>query len=113
MTAHEKGLISPADFISGMEESRDAIYEQIGAILDMDDAMLDYYGDTLAAAGEEIGKYTDKMDHLNTVLDHYTSLVKLMGKEKDYKVMHTMLTTAADLAKQRVDVSAAEYEMYS
>jgi hypothetical protein len=32
---------------------------------------MEYYGNTLAMAGEEIAKYTDRMEHQTSVLDHY------------------------------------------
>jgi hypothetical protein len=33
--------------------------------------MIGYYGETLAAAADELSKFTDMMDHHNEVLDHY------------------------------------------
>jgi hypothetical protein len=42
--------------------------------------MMDYYGETLAAAQEEQTKYTDLMASQAGVLDHYASIMELMGK---------------------------------
>jgi len=39
------------------------MYENLESINALDKAMMDYYGNTLAAAGEEIAKYTDQMEH--------------------------------------------------
>jgi hypothetical protein len=32
------------------------------------------------------------MDNLTGVLDHYSNIVKLLGKEKDYNLTNTILT---------------------
>jgi hypothetical protein len=53
--------------------------------------MLNYYGDTLAAAGEELAKYTDRMEHQSSVLEHYSSIMEIMGKSKDYEKMGVIL----------------------
>jgi hypothetical protein len=53
--------------------------------------MMNYYGDTLAAAGEELAKYTSRMDHSAAVLDHYNNILNIQGKQKDYKTMGVVL----------------------
>jgi hypothetical protein len=53
--------------------------------------MMEYYGNTLDMAVEEIAKYTDRMDHQTAVLDHYSSLLEIMGKSNDYKTMGKVL----------------------
>jgi hypothetical protein len=35
-------------------------------------------------AQEEISVYTDRMENLNGVLDHYSTLMDLLGKKQDY-----------------------------
>jgi hypothetical protein len=75
--------------------------------------MLEYYGNTLAAAGEEIGKYTEEMDNLNGLLDHYSSLLKLIGKEKNYGMMAKVLQGSVDVLSDSLDVATKEYEFYS
>jgi hypothetical protein len=52
---------------------------------------MEYYGNTLDMAAEEIAKYTDRMDHQTSVLEHYSSLLSIMGKENDYKTMGKVL----------------------
>jgi hypothetical protein len=74
--------------------------------------MLEYYGNTLSMAGEEIAKYTDRMDHLNSVLDHYQSLLSTIGKETDYKSMGVVLQGIADGLENSKKVAEAEYAFY-
>jgi hypothetical protein len=57
----------------------------------LDAEMTEYYGNTLNMANEEIVKYTDRMEHLSSVLDHYQNLLSLMGKENDYESIGVVL----------------------
>lgn len=111
--AYAAGDISEADYVEGLKEAKDAIYEQLEALTGLDKQMLEYYGNTLAAASEEIGKYTEKMDNLNGVLDHYSSLLKLIGKEKNYDMMAEVLQGSVDVLSDSLDVATKEYEFYS
>jgi hypothetical protein len=42
--------------------------------------MAEYYGKVIDMAIEKISIYTDKMEDLNSVLDHYSSILGLVGK---------------------------------
>jgi hypothetical protein len=42
--------------------------------------MQDYYGNVIGMAIEEIGLYTAEMEHLNSVLDHYSNIMDLVIK---------------------------------
>jgi hypothetical protein len=55
------------------------------ALIELDKQMIEYYGNALEMAREEIDVYTDRMEHCTGVLEHYLSLLDLMGKKKDYK----------------------------
>ena len=73
--------------------------------------MIGYYGETLASAGEELSKFTDLMDHHNGVLDHYMSLLEVMGKSKDFEKMKTLLNSQLEIIENSAEVSKANYNM--
>jgi hypothetical protein len=52
---------------------------------------MEYYGKTYDMALEKIEKYTSQLDHLNGVLDHYKSIMSLLGKDKDFEAMGVIL----------------------
>ena len=91
-TAYANNEISPEQFATKMKEMRDAIYESVDALYEEDEQMKEFYGNTLANAQEEIGKYTSLIEHQNTVLDHFANLSKLIGKEIDYEWMGEILS---------------------
>ena len=110
--AYENGDISQADYVEGLKAASDGMYENLQNLQDLDDAMMNYYADTLAAAGEEIAKYTDQMEHQSSVLDHYKSIMEIMGKSNDYKKMGKILEGQASLAKDQAQVAKQTMEMY-
>ena len=105
------GKISQASYIEGLQETQDGIISNLEALNDLDDAMIEYYGDTLDMAIEEIAKYTDQMDHLVGVLDHYQSLMEIMGKENNYAAMGVVLEGRAKLLEDQVAASKSTMEM--
>lgn len=110
--AYAKGNITQADYVAGLKESRDAIYGELESLQSLDSEMQDYYGNTLSMAQEELGKHTERMDHLNSVLDHYQSLLSAIGKETDFKSMGVVLQGIADGAENSLAVAKAEYAFY-
>ena len=111
--AYENKEISQANYVEGLKASRDAIYEQLEALTSLDKEMLEYYGNTLAKANEEIGKYISKMDNLNDVLEHYSSILKLVGRKKDYESLGVILQGVENNRKNQLDASKATYEFYA
>lgn len=109
--AYAAGEISEDAYMEGIKEVRDGIYEQLEALLDLDDQMMHYYRDTLEAASEEIADFTDHMEHLTGVFDHYLSLMEILGKQKDYSAMGNFLGGKADTIKDRLDVAKEYYDM--
>ena len=105
------GEISQADYIDGLKESYEGILNNLEALQDLDKQMMHYYEDTLAAGMEELAQYTDHMEHLTGVLDHYHNLITMINGEEDYESIDTVLRGKATTLKNEVDVAASNYEM--
>lgn len=104
--------ISDADYGEARDEVIASIRDEMLTLMDLDKEMQEYYGNTLAKAQEEIGKYTEKMGHLSGVLDHYQSMLAIIGKETDYKSMGIVLQGIADNMANQVKVAEEEYAFY-
>lgn len=109
--AYAAGEISEDAYMEGIKEVRDGIYEQLEALLDLDDQMMHYYRDTLEAASEEVADFTDHMEHLTGVFDHYLSLMEILGKQKDYDAMGNFLGGKASITRDRLDVAKDYYQI--
>ena len=110
--AYVAGEISQAAYVKGMKEVRSGIYDNLSSLQELDKSMIEYYGNTLDMAAEEIAKYTDRMDHQTAVLDHYSSLLEIMGKSNDYKTMGKTLEGRAKMFGDQASVAKKTMEMY-
>ena len=109
--AYQNGDISQEDYIEGLKNARDGIYEQLEALNELDKQMLHYYEDTLSAATDELADHTDHMEHLTSVLEHYQNLLSIIGKSKDYEAMGNFLQGQADTIKDRLSVAQSYYDV--
>lgn len=108
---YEAGKISKTDYLERMQEEYDSIFDNVEALQELDEQMKEYYGNTLDMAIEEISKYTDHMDSLTSVLDHYKSILELTGRGQNYDAMDKILQGQAKTLKNNYDVAKKNYEM--
>lgn len=108
----DKGIISPAAY----EEMNKQIWSDydgsIDDLLELDATMRSYYEDTVAKATEQIGKYTDQLEHNNDVLEYYINLNSLMGKKNNYTWIGKVLEGQAHIAKNNLEISKKQLENY-
>ena len=104
------GEISIAGYVESMQDAYNSILSNIEALQDLDKQMVEYYGNTLDLAEEELSKYTDQMEHLTSVLDHYQSIMQLLGKETDYDSMGMLLGGVADVKRNNYLVSKEQFQ---
>lgn len=105
--------ITSAQYKEGLEEIQSGLLDNLSSIQELDDAMLNYYGDTLSMVGEEIDKYTEKMEHQTSILEHYANMMDILGKSQDYEAMGTILEGQVETIKNELDVAEAEYNLYA
>ena len=108
--AYANGEISQENYIEGLQDVYDNTLDNLNALQDLDKEMLEYYGNTIDLANDELSKYTDHMEHLTSVLDHYRSIITLLGKDKDYDKVLSVLNGTAQTKKNNFDVSKQWYE---
>lgn len=108
--AFYRGDINQSQYIDGLQNIYDSTLEQLQAIEDLDKQMKEYYGNTLELAQEEISKYTDQMEHLTSVLDHYRSILTMMGRDTDYDKVLSILEGTARTKQNEFNSSKQIYE---
>ena len=101
------------DFIDGMQDSDDSILDNVSALKNLDDQMMEYYGNTLNLANEELSKYTNHMKNLTSVLEHYSSIITLLGKDKDYTRVLEVLNGTAQTKKNNFELEDTLYMVLS
>lgn len=93
---YEAGEISEEAYFEKLKEIQDEEYEELQNLKDLDKEISQYYGETIEAANEELGKYTDRLEHINSVLEHYKEIMTLLGKQTNYKMMNDILEGVAN-----------------
>jgi hypothetical protein len=73
------------------------------------EALEDFYSNTLSKAEEEISVYTDSMSHLNSVMDHYSNVLDLVGQEQNYKLKGNILNSKVKNTANELEVATAKY----
>lgn len=109
--AYAAGEITEASYVEGMKEVRSGMLENLQSIQELDDAMMNYYEETLAAGQEELDKYTSKMEHQTSVLEHYMSVMEILGKSQDYESLGVILEAQAKSIGNEAKVAKENYEM--
>ena len=108
---YKAGKISQADYIEGIKEHKDAIYDNLKALQDYKKQLQEFYGKTLEKAQNELDKYTDRFDNLSRALEHYKNILKITGQEANYAKIGEVLSGSAKVAKDKMDTSAQWYEV--
>ncbi len=101
---YQEGEITQAAYVEGLNTIREGMIDNLGSLDELKKSIVEYYSETLDAAMDEMSKYTDAMEHQSAVLEHYQSILELIGKESDYNKIGEFLSrrtaNAANLAKQ-------------
>jgi type IV secretory pathway VirB4 component len=61
--AYAAGEITEAMYQEGLEEVRSGIRDNLSSLVELDQTMMGYYGETISMAQEELEKYTEQMEH--------------------------------------------------
>lgn len=109
--AFAAGEISQADYIEGIREHKDAIYENLEALQEYEKQLKEFYGETLEKAKDELAEYIDQFDVLNNALEHYKNILELTGQEQDFEKMAAILESSAAVAEDKLAISAEWYEV--
>ena len=107
---YEAGEISLQAYKEGLASSQSAIISNLQSLEESKQAMQDYYGNVMDMALEKISMYTDEMDHLNSVLDHYSSIMELVGKQDDYATKNKILKSKANNIQGELQVQKELYD---
>ena len=104
------GRISMDAYKEGLREAQSATVANLEALMEQKIQMQDYYGNVMDMALEEIALYVDEMEELNSVLDHYSNILELVGKQEDYTSKKKVLSARAANLRNEMQVQQNLYE---
>ena len=109
--AYAKGEISEADYFAALEETKDGMYEQLEAMMAIDEQMEEYYANTLSKITEELDKFTDSMRHNIDVVNHMKDILELSGRGQDYETISSLLNANMSQTRDIYEASKERYDM--
>lgn len=109
--AYAKGEISEADYFAALEETKDGMYEQLEAMMAIDEQMEEYYSNTLSKITEELDKFTDSMRHNIDVVNHMKDILELSGRGQDYEAIGSLLNANMSQTGDIYEASKERYDM--
>ena len=104
------GKISQEAYYEALAESQSATIENLQSLEETKKSMREYYGNVMDAAMEKVSMYTDQMEHLNSVLDHYSNILSLAGKDSDTEMKGKVLDSKANNLHNEMMTQKALYE---
>lgn len=110
--AYSAGNISQEQFVEGLEDVYEGALDAADTLQDLDEQMLEYYSDTLSSGAEELDKYAERIDNVVSGLNHYLTVMDLIGKNKSYAQINKITSTLTKTAKNQYNTATQTYKMY-
>jgi hypothetical protein len=90
---------------------QDMALENVDALYEMNSQMREYYADVIDEGISKIQEMTDHFDHLTSKLQHYSSMLSLMGQEQNYDLQNNLLQGQIDILNDKIETSKATMAM--
>ena len=110
-TAFKNGEITQADYIEGLGKIQDMAMDNVDALYEMNSQMREYYADVIDEGISKIQEMTDHFEHLTSKLQHYSSILGLMGHEQNYDLQNNLLQSQIDVLNDKIETSKATMAM--
>ena len=110
-TSFKNGEITQADYIEGLGEIQDMAMDNVDALYEMNSQMKEYYADVIDEGISKIQEMTSHFDHLTSKLQHYSSILSLMGHEQNYELQNNLLQSQIDVLNDKIETSKATMAM--
>ena len=82
--------ISAADFNEEVRNQRDALQDAMLELVNLEEAIKNAYGEALGEAEDKLSKYTKTLEHYNGTIEHFISIMDLIGEGHEYSTLAEM-----------------------
>lgn len=87
---YAEGKISAADFNDEVRNQRDALQDAMLELANLEEAIKNAYGEALGEAEDKLSKYTKTLEHYNGTIEHFISIMDLIGEGHEYGTLADM-----------------------
>ena len=106
-----QGDLSDPKYLEELTQLSDKAYEVAEALKEIRDEMYGKYGEVFDLGMEKIEDLNEHFDDLSGSLEHYQSILELLGKGKDFKQLDKIFRGQAQVAENAFDSAEAIYKM--
>ena len=103
--------ITEAEYVARLKENHDATYNNLQVLEQLKESVMNLYEESLSKASEEISKYTNKMEAAASTLEHYRTILGLLGEDYSDN-MRAVVQGTETTAKDIFLASQSEYYFY-
>lgn len=112
---HETALrwdeLDPEERASQIESLGSSAQEVAQSAKELRESWIASYGEALDKGLEKISKTTDQFENLNSALEHYKSLMDLLGRGQNYRQIDKILQGQSTVLKDQMTSSKTTYDM--
>lgn len=94
--AYAAGEITAADFNSEVRAQKDAMQDAMLSLAEIEEQIENAYGEALSEAEDKISKFTNTLEHYNGIMEHFISLMDLIGEGHEYRTIADMYDAQSD-----------------
>ena len=95
--------INEEQYIEGLGKIQDGLMENYDTLVAMDEKMQEYYSNAINDGLDLIHTYEEGFDSFLSTLDHYSSIMGLIGQEKNYDGMNSILEARVGVLNDRIE----------
>lgn len=108
--AFAAGNINEAQYQEKIAAQNENLLDTLKELNEMQDKINEAYEDAISLAEESFENQTDNLDHINTLLDDYQSIVGLLGKGVDYGYNDKIYQAQIDNNLRMIEANKAMYD---
>ena len=95
--------INEEQYLEGLGKIQDGLMENYDTLVAMDEKMQEYYSNAINDGLDLIHSYEEGFDSFLSTLDHYSNIMGLIGQEKNYDGMNSILEARVDVLNDRIE----------
>jgi hypothetical protein len=108
---YNAGQINLAKFSESLQKEVPELLALMREAISEDKQMLEYYGQAIEAAEKETSYFLDSIDSGISKLEHFKSMLTLIGKENNHEMVGEVLKAQYSSASDRLSSSTAWYNL--
>lgn len=106
------GKMTVADFADGLDQIYDKLLNDLDAIIELRQEMLEFYANTLEKGEEELEHWTNTLAHQINMMEKYKTILDLISDGKHYERTNEILQQQYDTGMKQIEIDQEKLKVY-